>query len=106
DQAKVLEKTLGDFEQQTEKYARTAGIIFTGEKANAAEESLRSLGDEVARSKADRIVKQAQYEMAKSAKTDEATQVTDDPALREYQLRITDLTRQLEQMNLLLTPTN
>ncbi|MCU1292845.1 MAG: lipopolysaccharide biosynthesis [Bryobacterales bacterium] len=106
DQAKVLDKTLDDFEQQTQKYARNSGIVFTGERENAAEESLRSLGDEVARAKAERIAKQAQYEVSTRSKPEDTNQVADDATLREYQIRLTDLTRQLEQMSLLLTPTN
>lgn len=55
---------------------------------------------------ADLASKRARYESASMAAPDALPEVLDDPSLREYQSKITELKRQLAELSSLLTPEN
>ena len=90
-------------EQQLQDYARSAGLLFTSEKDNVADEKLRQLQQELSRAQADRVIRQSKYELATTASADSLPEVLDDPTLKDYQVKLTDLRRQLAELSSTLT---
>ncbi|MGA2726079.1 MAG: polysaccharide biosynthesis tyrosine autokinase [Terracidiphilus sp.] len=93
-------------EQQLQDYARSAGLLFTSEKDNVADEKLRQLQQELSRAQADRVTTQSKYELATTTSTDSLPEVLDDPTLKDYQVKLTDLRRQLAELSATLTPSH
>ena len=91
-------------EEQLQGYARTAGLLFTSEKDNVAEEKLRQLQEELSKAQADRVTEQSKYELATTASPDSLPEVLDDATLKDYQVKLTDLRRQLAELSSALTP--
>ena len=93
-------------EEQLQAYARAAGLMFTSEKDNVADEKLRQLQQELSRAQADRVIRQSKYELATTASADSLPEVLDDPTLKDYQVKLTDLRRQLAEFSSTLTPSH
>jgi capsular exopolysaccharide synthesis family protein len=93
-------------EEQLQAYARSAGLLFTSEKDNVADEKLRQLQQELSRAQADRVIRQSKYELATTASADSLPEVLDDPTLKDYQVKLTDLRRQLAELSSTLTPSH
>lgn len=109
-----LTKELGDLKIRLEKseddlqaYMTSAGLMFfTGEKdkENVTEERLRQLQTEVLKAESDRVSKQSHFEMLKGTSTDSLPEVMDDTTLADYQSKLTDLRRQMADLNIAMTP--
>jgi polysaccharide biosynthesis transport protein len=93
-------------EDDLQNYATASGLLFTSEKDNVAEEKLRQLQDELSKAQADRVAAQSKYELATTAPPESLPQVLDDPTLKEYQVKLTDLRRQLAEISSSLTPSH
>ncbi|HVX65009.1 MAG TPA: polysaccharide biosynthesis tyrosine autokinase [Bryobacteraceae bacterium] len=91
-------------EEQLQLYARAAGLLFTGEKNNAAEEKLRQLQDELSKSHAERVARQSKLEIAAKTAPGALPEVLDDDSLRGPASRLTDLRRQLADLGASFTP--
>jgi succinoglycan biosynthesis transport protein ExoP len=91
-------------EDQLQAYARAKGLIFTSEKTNISEDKLRQLQLALSTSQADRVAKQARFEMAMSAPPESLPDVLNDQALRDYQAKLTDLRRQVAELVPTYTP--
>jgi capsular exopolysaccharide synthesis family protein len=102
-----LDELKGKLEQsegQLQDYASTTGLTFTSEKDNVAEVRLKDLQDELSKAEADRVAKEAKYEEARGKPSDSIPEMLEDPTLREYRLKLTDLQRQLVELSATLTP--
>ena len=53
-------------EDRLQSYAQEAGLVFTGEQENIADEQLGRLQEQLSSARADRIAKQSQYELVES----------------------------------------
>jgi succinoglycan biosynthesis transport protein ExoP len=95
-----LEKS--DDELQT--YAKASGLLFSSEKDNVAEEKLRQLQEELSKAQADRVTSQSKYELVSTASPESLPEVLDDATLKDYQVKLTDLRRQLAEISSSLTP--
>src|SRR5262249_51545026 len=91
-------------EAQLQDYARTTGLTYTAEKESMAEGRLKEVQDELSKAQADRITNQAKYEEARRKSADSLPEILDDPTLREYRQRLTDLQRQYAELSATLTP--
>lgn len=91
-------------EDELQAYANASGLVFTSEKDNVAEDKLRQLQEELSKAHADRVAAQSRYELASSASPDSLPEVLDDPTLKDYQVKLTDLRRQLADISSTLTP--
>ena len=91
-------------EEQLQAYATTAGLLFTSEKDNVAEAKLRQLQEELSKAQADRVTWQSKYERVATASPDSLPEVLDDATLKDYQVKLTDLRRQLAELSSTLTP--
>ena len=90
-------------EDDLQGYASASGLLFTSEKDNVAEEKLRQLQEELSKAHADRAVAQSKFESASKASPDSLPEVLDDKTMGEYQVRLTDLRRQLAELSSSLT---
>jgi capsular exopolysaccharide synthesis family protein len=95
-----LEKSEGELQS----YASASGLLFTSEKDNVAEDKLRQLQVELSQAQADRAARQSRYELASTASPESLPEVLDDRTLAEYQVKLTDLRRQLAELSSSLTP--
>lgn len=93
-------------DEQLQAYAHESGLFFTSEKDNVAEEQLRQLQQEVSRAQADRVARQSKFELVTKASPDSLPEVLDDATLKEYQVKLTDLRRQLAEVSSTLTAAN
>ena len=91
-------------EDELQSYAQASGLLFTSEKDNVAEEKLRQLQEELSKAQADRVASQSKYELASTASPESLPEVLDDATLKEYQVKLTDLRRQLAEISSSLTP--
>ena len=91
-------------EDELQTYAQASGLLFTSEKDNVAEEKLRQLQEELSKAQADRVASQSKYELVSTAPPESLPEVLDDPTLKEYQVKLTDLRRQLAEISSSLTP--
>jgi capsular exopolysaccharide synthesis family protein len=97
-----MKGTLEQSEARLENYVRTSGLA--SENDNASDIRLAELQGELSKAQADRIAKEARFEQAKKTSADALPEMLDDPALREYRLRLTELQRQLVELSATLTP--
>jgi succinoglycan biosynthesis transport protein ExoP len=79
-------------------------LLFTSEKDNVAEEKLRQLQEELSKAQVDRVARQSTYELVSSASPESLPEVLDDATLKDYQVKLTDLRRQLAELSSSLTP--
>ena len=91
-------------EERLQSYARASGLLFTSEKNSVAEEKLRQLQAELSRAQADRISTQSRFELTRGGQPGALPDILDNGSLRGYQARLTDLRRELAQINSIFTP--
>jgi polysaccharide biosynthesis transport protein len=91
-------------EDKLQNYAKDSGLLFTSEKDNVAEEKLRQLQEELSKAQVDRVARQSTYELVSSASPESLPEVLDDATLKDYQVKLTDLRRQLAELSSSLTP--
>jgi succinoglycan biosynthesis transport protein ExoP len=99
-----MKKKLEQTEAQLQDYVRTSGLTFTSEKDNVSDVRLMELQAELSKAQADRIAKEARVGQAKKTSAEALPEMLDDPTLREYRLRLTDLQRELVELTATLTP--
>lgn len=106
-----LTRQIGDLKIKLEKseealqaYARSSNLVFTSERDNVAEARLRQLQDELLKAQADRVARQARYELTARGYIDTLPEVQDDSTLRDYQVELTTLRRQLAELSASYTP--
>jgi len=93
-------------EDQLQNYATAMNLVFTGDKdkTNVADERLSELQRELSAAQADRILKQARYELAGAGRSDSMAQVLDDSSLRANEMKLTDLRRELADVTQIFGP--
>ncbi len=99
-----MKAQLEAWETQLQEYARTSRLSITAEKENPAENRLKELLDELSKAEADRIAKQAKFEEAQSRPVDSLPEMLEDPTMREYRQKLTELQRQYAELGATLTP--
>ncbi|MBL8295586.1 MAG: polysaccharide biosynthesis tyrosine autokinase [Bryobacterales bacterium] len=91
-------------DQELQSYAQASGLMFHGDKENVVQEKLRQVQTELSRAQADRMNKQARFELARQASAETLPEVLNDGMLREYQTKLTELRRQYAELSAALTP--
>ncbi|MCU1335684.1 MAG: lipopolysaccharide biosynthesis [Bryobacterales bacterium] len=89
---------LATAEDAMQRYASASGLTFFSEKDNADEEHLRQLQLELVKAQEDRVIKQSKYELVATVPAESLPEVLDDPTLKEYQVQLTTLNRQLAEL--------
>jgi len=107
--AKQLEEVkakLESSESALQDYARRTNLVFEGgEDGSVSEARLRQVQDEYSRAQADRMAKQSIYEGLLAEKPEDETAALRDPALQDYQNKLSDLNRQLADLSTVYKPT-
>jgi succinoglycan biosynthesis transport protein ExoP len=86
-------------EDALQEYARGSGLVYTNETTNVATEKLQQYQQALSNATTDRILKQARFELAQTSPPDSLADVLNDAALRDLQLKITDLKRQIADLS-------
>lgn len=103
-QIEKLRLKLQNSENRLQAYGRNAGLLFTDDKQNVEQAKLGQIQTELSAATADRVSKQASWEIARSSPPDTVPQVLDNGRLSGYQAQLADLRRQLAEMGPSLTP--
>jgi len=88
---------------ELQEYARSSGLNITAE-TNVSDVRLKELQEELDKAQADRVDKQAKFEEAKARPVESLPATLDDPTLRDYRAKLTDLERQKVELSATLTP--
>lgn len=91
-------------EARLQDYAVSSGLSPTSEKDSPAENRLKELQEELSKAQADRIARQAKFEEAKSKPVDSLPELLEDPTMRDYREKLTELQRQYAELSATLTP--
>ncbi|MDP9170622.1 MAG: polysaccharide biosynthesis tyrosine autokinase, partial [Acidobacteriota bacterium] len=91
-------------EAALQAYARKSNLVFTHEDGSVAEARLRDLQDEYSKAQADRVARQAVYEGVVAEKPEAMNAALKDSALQDYQLKLSDLNRQLADLSTTYQP--
>lgn len=97
-QLEDLRIKLEEGEDRLQAAANASGLVFTSETMNVAQERLQQLQMALSEARADRIVKQSQFELAKSSPTESLPDVLDRPSLAQYQSQLTELRQNLANL--------
>ena len=99
-----LNQKLARSENEMQHYAEGAGLVQTDSHDTVTQQQLGLLSQELGRAEADRMMKQSRSAIATSAPADVMPQVIDDPVLKDYQTKLTDLQQTSAKLQALLTP--
>lgn len=98
-----MKSKLEKAEDELQRYAAASNLMFTGENSSVAEQKLRQLQAELSVASADRIAKQARYEMARD-RPESLSEILNNEALVANRAKVNDLQRQLAQVLTSYTP--
>ena len=87
-------------EEELQTYARSTGLVITGDKNDAQQDRLGDLQKELSAAQTDRILKQSKYEMAVASAPDALPDVLDDPQMKAAQATLADLRGKLAQLRI------
>jgi capsular exopolysaccharide synthesis family protein len=96
--------SLKSSENALQAYASSSGLIFTDENSNVATEKLQQLQKELSAATAERIGKQARYELARYSPPDTVAEVLNDTGLKETSAKLNDLRRHVAELSAVYTP--
>jgi succinoglycan biosynthesis transport protein ExoP len=96
-----LNSKLQKSEAALDVYTRESGLILTPGQDSLATQKLQTLQDELSKAQADLIAKQAQYDLVAKNPADVTTE---NPVIRDYEVKLTDLRRQLADLESILQP--
>jgi capsular exopolysaccharide synthesis family protein len=91
-------------ERELQKYSAESGLLYTDDKNSVQSDRLKQIQEELSKAQADRVAKQAAYEVAKGSVADAVPQVADNERLSGYQTKLTELRREAAELSSLYTP--
>jgi polysaccharide biosynthesis transport protein len=100
----ALKKNLENSETQLQEYARSSGLVFTAGKGNVADQKLEQIQEDLSKAQATLTEKQANYELAKNNPAESLPETLNDPTMRDYRQKLTELQRQHAELSSTLTP--
>ncbi|MCU1232500.1 MAG: lipopolysaccharide biosynthesis, partial [Candidatus Solibacter sp.] len=104
DQIDELKQKLLRSQQELQTYVGQNELVFTSEHGTIAEERLRQIQQDLARTQAELVVRQARHELASKSPPETLPEILDSGSLRESQTRINELKRQLAELLSSFTP--
>jgi polysaccharide biosynthesis transport protein len=100
DARSALKRSQGDLQA----YARNSGLIFTEDNNNVATEKLQQIQQQLSGATAERISKQARFELAKNSPPDTVADVLSDAGLKDTSAKLNDLRRQVADLSAVYNP--
>jgi capsular exopolysaccharide synthesis family protein len=97
---------LQEAERRMQEFVVHSGNMFASHDGTLDDSKLKGLQAELATIQADRIAKQARYEMASKSPAANLPEILDDDVLRGYQTQLSDLQRQKAELDTTLMPKN
>jgi capsular exopolysaccharide synthesis family protein len=92
-------------EDALQSYARESGLIFTdAEETNVQTEKLQQVQQSLSNATADRIAKQARFELSKNSPPDALPDILGDEGLQEANSKLIDLRRQVASLSAVFNP--
>ena len=91
-------------EDSLQQYARSSGLIFTEQNNNVATEKLQQVQIQLSAANADRIAKQARYELARNSPPDTVADVLSDPGLKDISAKRDDMRRKVAELSAIYNP--
>ena len=86
-------------EDALQLYARSSGLIFTEQNNNVATEKLQQYQQQLSAASADRIAKQARYELARNSPPDTVADVLSDLGLKDISAKRDDARRTVAELS-------
>ena len=105
-QAADLKAKLETSNRELQDFARSSGLVFAGKQETLAEDRMRQLQDSLAKAEADRAAKQSRYEAAINNSGDLMSDAVATGPMRQYQLDLQNMRRELAQLRTLYQPTH
>src|SRR5262245_23192531 len=90
-------------EDRLQAYARQTGLMFTAEQVSVLEDELGRLQRNLSAAQADRIAKQARYEISLGSPPETLPDILNDESLRNYRAKLTELRRQIAELDAIYT---
>jgi capsular exopolysaccharide synthesis family protein len=103
-QLEDIKAKLEQSERDLQAYSARSGLLFTDQKDSVQSEKLKQVQAELSRAEADRVEKQSTFEIAMASSADSVGQVIDNDRLSGYQTKLTEMRRQLAELNAAYTP--
>lgn len=98
-----LKGKLETSERELQSYSASSGLLYTDEKDSVQSGKLKQIQEELSKAQADRVAKQAVLEVAMASNADAVPMVIDNERLSGYQIKITELRRELAELSSLYT---
>jgi polysaccharide biosynthesis transport protein len=99
-----LKNRLGQSEQELQAYAGKSDLVFMPDKGTIAEAKLQHVQDDLSRTQAELVLRRSRYELASHSPAETLPEILDSASLRDLQMRITELKRQLAELRSSFTP--
>ncbi|HLK62892.1 MAG TPA: AAA family ATPase [Bryobacteraceae bacterium] len=103
-QLEDTKKRLAKSEEELQRAAKDSAVVLA-ENESLSQDKLRQMQTELTAAEEDRMRKQSAYELASASSPESLTLLSDGPA-REYEVKLTDLRRQLALLGTTMTPAN
>lgn len=97
-QANDMRAKIDGANRSLEQFAQSSGLVFAEKESTLAEDQMRQVQDELSKAQSDRAEKQARYEAALANQKNLVTDPMPTGPLRQYQVDLQSLERQLAQL--------
>lgn len=98
-QLEGLKYALSKSESELLNYASQAGLVFMSDKGSVGEQRLRQLQEQLSNAQAERMDRESRLQVASIAAPELLPNILDSAPLRQYELRLADLRRQLAELS-------
>ncbi|MCC6862414.1 MAG: polysaccharide biosynthesis tyrosine autokinase [Bryobacterales bacterium] len=99
-----LRDKLQKSEAELQNYGRSAGLLFSAGSGTVATDKLRQLREELLKAQSAKRDQQARYLAVSNARPETLLEVVEDPVLRSYQIKLSDLRQQMAELSTTFTP--
>ena len=108
-QLQDLRTRLEQADNDLERYAKQSSLMFPESSDSTTgpsveQQRLEQIQEELSKAQSDRVSKQSSYEQSQSQNPDSLPPVLDNGPIRDYQLKLADLRRQLAELSATLKP--
>lgn len=103
----ALEEMRGKLEKSEaslQEYATASGLLLSPDRNILGEDKARSLQTEVSQAHSDTVMKQSRFDAVRSSASVDQTAIVNDPTIHDMEAKLTDLRRQLAELETTYTP--